>query len=492
MTAGDSIERELKLGAWPEFVLPDLAGVIDGITPGTSVERELDAVYFDTGDLDLLRRGATLRFRRGEPPADVWTVKLPSDAATHGLARREITVAGERSTVPQQFADLARGWALGQRIAPVARMRTRRVSLPLCDGDGHTLASLDDDSVTITRGRRVVARFRELEVELIGDAPAELLASVDARLRAAGAEKVPQLPKLSRALGRTASEPWRLEARELGPKPTIAAAAHEQVRALTAEFADAHALLVLDAPGSARRSLELAAQLRAAVYVLTLFLAADPSPSVQTALERLGAELAIVAELDAITDRIEHEPLRSNLGRTAAAALNARVANTRARARATLLQTLRGRQHAAAVRSLVGSSVGAPTTPSPRLQPAAGKLARATWRSMRDSESADGTVLAARLERLRCALRLACSAADDDAATALERVERLAAAANDRNHAAAVAARLQALARRAPPDASWAAGMVAGLELARADVAAASFASAWDDVAAKSTWSWAG
>src|SRR3954471_12437490 len=239
MTAADSIERELKLGAWPEFVLPDLSGVLDGVVPGTCTERELDAVYYDTGDLDLLRRGATLRFRRGEPPGDVWTVKLPSDAAAHGLARREMTVAGERSTVPQQFADLARGWALGQRIAPVARMRTRRVSLPLCDGDGHTLASLDDDSVTITRGRRVVARFRELEVELIGDAPAELLASVDARLRAAGAEKVPQLPKLSRALGRTASEPWRLEVAELGSKPTIEAAAHAQLLESTGQFLDA-------------------------------------------------------------------------------------------------------------------------------------------------------------------------------------------------------------------------------------------------------------
>src|SRR3954447_866505 len=120
MSAGHRIEPELKLGAWPEFVLPDLAAALDGITPGTAIARDLDAVYFDTGELDLLRRGATLRFRRGEPPADVWTAKLPSDAAAHGLARREITVPGERSTIPQQFLDLAGGWALGKRIAPVA------------------------------------------------------------------------------------------------------------------------------------------------------------------------------------------------------------------------------------------------------------------------------------------------------------------------------------------------------------------------------------
>src|SRR2546421_12521038 len=80
MSASDQLERELKLGAWPEFALPDLADASDGLTTSAPTRQELDAVYFDSPQLDLIRRGVTLRFRRGEPPGDVWTVKLPSDA----------------------------------------------------------------------------------------------------------------------------------------------------------------------------------------------------------------------------------------------------------------------------------------------------------------------------------------------------------------------------------------------------------------------------
>ena len=61
MTKTDQVERELKLGAWPEFVLPDLNGFVDGAQPGEPERHDLDAVYYDTPDLKLLRRGATQR-----------------------------------------------------------------------------------------------------------------------------------------------------------------------------------------------------------------------------------------------------------------------------------------------------------------------------------------------------------------------------------------------------------------------------------------------
>jgi len=66
MSRRGRIERELKLGVWPGFVLPDLGEVVEGAAMGTSEEHRLEAVYFDTPDLRLLRRGVTVRFRRGE------------------------------------------------------------------------------------------------------------------------------------------------------------------------------------------------------------------------------------------------------------------------------------------------------------------------------------------------------------------------------------------------------------------------------------------
>ena len=72
-----SVEREAKLIADPELVLPDLREVLPGIGVGPSRTLELDAVYYDTEDLSLARSGVTLRSRTGEP-GPTWTVKLPA------------------------------------------------------------------------------------------------------------------------------------------------------------------------------------------------------------------------------------------------------------------------------------------------------------------------------------------------------------------------------------------------------------------------------
>jgi inorganic triphosphatase YgiF len=479
--SSDQVERELKLGAWPEFVLPDLTGAIDGVKPGPATTRELDAIYHDTRDLHLLRRGATLRFRRGEPPGDVWTAKLPSDAAEHGLARREITVAGKRDAMPAQFADAMRGWALGQRLVPVARVRTVRVSRPLCDDRGRVLATLDDDAVTVTRGRRVVARFRELEVELVGDAPGELIAAVDARLRAAGAEKVPQIPKLSRALGRPATLAWDLAAPELGAKPTMAAAAQANLVAGLGRLVDMHALVALDVPGSAGRARAEAAALEAALVAFaSLF---EPALAVPDTLEWLIEELTPVAELDALIARVAQPDTRSALSEPGATALDARIDSARRRARARALRALRRRRHTALLASLAGTlTVG--LSPSPagkrRVGSAGSKFVRAAWRELRDDASAPA------IGHLRAALTLL----NGNGSSAREHVERLDAADRARSEAQALATRLRALARSADSREAWAAGVVAGGELARADAATITFRTEWEEVASKATWSW--
>lgn len=100
VTPEGTVEREVKLGVWPGFVLPDLQGTIDGAVAGTPQERRLDAVYFDSPELRLLRRGVTLRFRRGEEPQELWTVKLPEEGPAVGLSRREISVPAGPSSIP--------------------------------------------------------------------------------------------------------------------------------------------------------------------------------------------------------------------------------------------------------------------------------------------------------------------------------------------------------------------------------------------------------
>jgi inorganic triphosphatase YgiF len=489
--SSDQVERELKLGAWPEFVLPDLTGAIEGVKPGAAATRELDAIYHDTRDLHLLRRGATLRFRRGEPPGDVWTAKLPSDAAEHGLARREITVAGKRDAMPPLFADLARGWALGHRLAPVARVRTVRVSMPLCDEHGRVLATLDDDAVTVTRGRRVVARFRELEVELVGDAPGELIAGVDERLRAAGAEKVPQIPKLSRALGRKATLPWALATPELGPKPTMAAAAQAHLLASLARLVDLHALVALDVPGSAEHArIEAAALLVALRAFAPLF---DPPLPDSRSLEWLIAELGPVAELDELLERTAAPRTRSALSDAGGAALAARIAGARQRARPRLRRALRDRRYTALLSALASALTANPSPSSAgkrRVASDGSKFVRAAWRELRDGASVPGAADPV-IGRLRAALALASAMPEADGSNALDHVDRLAAASRERAESQALTARLRALTRKADSREAWAAGVAAGVELARASAATTAFESEWEEVTRKATWNWA-
>src|ERR1051325_2115922 len=76
------VERLVKLDVGLRFVVPDVSDT----TIGSELEvvgrpdRRLQATYYDTADLRLMRRGITLRFRReveeGEQQVAQWTLKL--------------------------------------------------------------------------------------------------------------------------------------------------------------------------------------------------------------------------------------------------------------------------------------------------------------------------------------------------------------------------------------------------------------------------------
>ena len=61
----------MKVGVPPGYALPDLSGLVDGGSVASLRSSSLDVDYYDTKDLRLLRRGVTVRFRRGEPPGEV-------------------------------------------------------------------------------------------------------------------------------------------------------------------------------------------------------------------------------------------------------------------------------------------------------------------------------------------------------------------------------------------------------------------------------------
>ncbi|HZQ86126.1 MAG TPA: CHAD domain-containing protein [Acidimicrobiales bacterium] len=225
--SANAVEREVKLGAWPGFQLPEL----DEVVPGARVELlpalRLAATYYDTPDLRLARWGATLRHRASSPATDEqpWTLKLPASPVPGALARRELGFPGHESRVPAELVALVRGLSRGAPLVPVARLRTDRRRWELRDVLGARLLEIDDDEVSVLvsgaggRGRRLAARFRELEVEL-ADGTLDVLAAVVAKLRAAGAGEPDPTPKVVRALGPRAVEPPDVVAAPIGRRST--------------------------------------------------------------------------------------------------------------------------------------------------------------------------------------------------------------------------------------------------------------------------------
>ncbi|HEX9476294.1 MAG TPA: CYTH and CHAD domain-containing protein [Candidatus Dormibacteraeota bacterium] len=216
----------MKLGAGPAFHLPDLTGVVDGVavTPPEAVR--LETVYYDTPDLRLARWGVSLRHRAGEG----WTLKLPPSPGLPApglpavqsprlLERDEITFQGGSKKPPAGAVALVRAYVRTAELVPVARLSTMRRRVRLVGADGGRLAEVVDDEVSVRDGRRVAARFREIEVEVAGANGSDaIVAPLVERLRAAGAGAPDPTPKHIRALGPRAMEPPEVAALPVTPE----------------------------------------------------------------------------------------------------------------------------------------------------------------------------------------------------------------------------------------------------------------------------------
>jgi CHAD domain-containing protein len=227
------LEREVKLGAGPAFHLPDLAGVIEGVAVAPQETVRMDTIYYDTPDLRLARWGVSLRHRAGEG----WTLKLapaPSAPGKPGavLERDELTFQGGAKKPPEAALEVVRAYVRNAELVPVARLSTVRRRVRLVDASGTRVAEVVDDEVSVRDGRRVAARFREIEVEVPGENGADgIITPLVTRLRGAGAGAPDPTPKHIRALGPRAIEPP-----EVSPEPLLPQApAKDVIRNVLAE-----------------------------------------------------------------------------------------------------------------------------------------------------------------------------------------------------------------------------------------------------------------
>jgi CHAD domain-containing protein len=504
MTSPATVEREVKLGVWPGYALPDLSGVVDGIEVGESEEHRLDAVYYDTSDLRLLRRGVTLRFRRGEQPDGLWTAKLPTGTPAVGMARREASVSAQGNGIPESLLDLVRGWALGSRLSTVARLRTRRRRTTLIGGDGHSLARLDDDEVSILRGSRVAARFRELEVELTDDAPDALLQRLADRLLQGGAEPIDQVPKLMRALGPAAVAPWDLAEPELGAHPTAAEVIRAGLIAATGRFVDHLAAVALDEdPEGVHQARVGLRRLRSDMRTFGELLDGDQLEPLREELGRVSHELGAVRDLDVLLAQLRADRQRLDpRDRPGADELLAGLAGQRAEAYGGLRAEMRIPRYASLLQR-VAEFATAPPFGSPDAERDATEVVpalvrRPLRRLRREVDQLRGAPDDAELhrvrilvKRLRYATDVAVPLAGKPARHAVRALRELQEVLGDHNDACVAVTRLKELSDGASPARVWSAGLLAGLQLARTADGRRRFKGVYKSALAKKNWAWA-
>ncbi len=299
-------EIELKLSVHASYMIPNLSEHGLAFQQEEQPARTLRATYYDTEDLRLARSGATLRYRSGEAVPG-WTLKLPVEGSD-AQVRDEHTFPGSQNSIPDTIRELVTPWARTAPLVPVARLTTRRRVWKITGQEGDPIAEIDDDEVSILEGRRVVARFREVEVESNGASLATL----------------EEIARVLMSVGAVAAEPIPKAVRALGPKATAAPdlpLAHAADPDAPAELAIANAIrhsverilshdtpARLGEPEGVHQMRVGARRLRSDLRTFSSLVDAEWAARISDGLKWLAGELGQVRDIDVLKERCEALP----------------------------------------------------------------------------------------------------------------------------------------------------------------------------------------
>jgi inorganic triphosphatase YgiF len=312
MATTQHLEIEAKYDLPEGAEVPDLLGVGPVARVDDLPVQVLTAIYYDTADLALQQHRITLRRRTGGSD-DGWHLKLPVAGGERLEVRRAL---GSRPAVPLPLRRLLVAVvAENQPLVPVATLVTHRTVRHLVGPAGAVLAELADDLVTVERKGAETLRWRELEVELVDGDP-DLLARLDAAVRAAGLQPAAASSKIGRVLSAGSS------GRSVSWTPRLRAATAAEP--LLAESATR--LRVLDAMaragrGGAPSELEQAVRRRRSAVDVARRLgavAADVAAEQRRELAWAEGSLAGAARLDAaaalVRESLDEQPAELVLG----------------------------------------------------------------------------------------------------------------------------------------------------------------------------------
>lgn len=476
-----TVEDEVKL-AFPDGAeLPALDDAKLGLTAAPRPPSVLRSVYYDTGDLRLVAAGITLR-RRTRAGATSWDLKVPVRPGDTAV-RREVSVADRSATPPAGLADVLMAWTGGEALGPVATLRTRRTTWVVAGEDGTPRAEVVDDEVEHLDGRRVLTRFREVEVERHG-VPEPYVAKLVRRLEKAGATATTPT-KLAHVLDVPAAEPLE-RVRKAAP---VAALLTDALRRAGASLLSADVGARLGEPDAVHQLRVACRRMRSDLRAYGTVLDPEWVAHLADELGWLGGALGAARDGEVVAERVA----------AAAADLGARgdevvadVVARRARAADDAAAALRDPRYLA-LAQLVRTGLDAPPLAGgggPAARTAVGDVVDAAWRDVeravrRLGKKGDTDVAwhAVRItaKRARYAAETAAVVAGADA----ERLAKAAAAVQDVlgtfHDATTTAATVLELAADRPDDGAYglAAGRVVERELRAAEQAKAGLAPVW-------------
>jgi CHAD domain-containing protein len=295
-------ETERKYETDERTRLPDPARLLDPDGDVHADAQRLEAVYYDTEDLRLLRAGITLRRRAGGHDAG-WHLKLPVGPDS----REEVQLPPGGQEVPSELVGLTRLAARGRPLAPVARLDTDRRRWVLRDADGDELVELVEDEVHAhTLGAETAPlRWRELEVELGEHGRRELLDRIERKLLRAGVRRSGTSSKLARVLAGRLDEQPRPAGSGKRRRPGSAGAVVLDYLRAEAEHVRAHDLLVRrDAPDAVHQMRVGARKMRSALRAFGRVVDRGASRWLSDELRWLGGELAPARDAEVIEERL--------------------------------------------------------------------------------------------------------------------------------------------------------------------------------------------
>lgn len=501
------IEREIKLAAPPHFEMPDLADAIPDAVVTTIPPRRLRATYWDTPDLRLARSGVSLRYRveQGEDSSGGrWTLKLPGDSrSSSGLTRRELDFEGAPGSVPSAAARLVRAYVRSSTLGRVARLDSRRARLEVADMSGRPLAEVDDDVVSVMDGRRVLARFREVEVELAPDAPDGVAEEVAKRLREAGADDPVPLPKVVRALGPQAQAPSDTHV----DPPAKGARADQMVRAA---LASGVSRLVNHDPGvrldedpeEVHQARVATRRLRSDLRTFKSLVDPEWAEGLRRELGWLASPLGEVRDADVLLDRLRTETGRlPPEDRAQVGPLIDRVVASRQASLGALFDVLDSKRYVALLDALV-DGIATPRLTAVAEQPAeevASTLVGKAWHKLRRSisdlgpEPADTDLHRVRIKAKRC--RYAAEAVIGIEGRPAKRFASAVAALQEvlgrlQDSVVAAAWLREAITTDTPVDQAVAIGELLGFATVTAEASRREWPEAWKGARRKSLRSW--